>query len=136
MAVWYERLLNLASTRLYLVEEPHVLDRDHGLVGEDLEQSNLLIGKGERLRAANDNRAYRLVFAEQRDSNRRPVAEAQRHSVAVRELVALRPEVLHVDGPPLKDRTSGEPAPSECKSVEGDRDRSAMRGDVQPVAVP
>jgi hypothetical protein len=31
-----DRLRELARARLHLVEEPHVLDRDHRLVGESL----------------------------------------------------------------------------------------------------
>ena len=34
-----------SSASLGLVEQPHVLDRDHGLVGEGLEQLQLLVGE-------------------------------------------------------------------------------------------
>ncbi|HTO90073.1 MAG TPA: hypothetical protein VMJ70_02980, partial [Candidatus Sulfotelmatobacter sp.] len=40
-----ERLGEFAVARLELVEQPHVLDRDHRLVGEDLEQRDLLLGE-------------------------------------------------------------------------------------------
>src|SRR5215468_1689422 len=39
-------LRELARARLHLVEQPYVLDRDHRLVGEGLDQLDLLIGKG------------------------------------------------------------------------------------------
>jgi hypothetical protein len=31
--------------RLQLLEQPHVLDGDHGLVGEGLEQRDVLVGE-------------------------------------------------------------------------------------------
>ena len=41
-----ERLGQFARTRLHLVEQPHVLDRDHRLVGEGGDQLDLLVGEG------------------------------------------------------------------------------------------
>src|SRR5262249_27502099 len=40
-----QRLGKLARARLHLIEQPHVLDRDHRLVGEGLDQLDLLIGE-------------------------------------------------------------------------------------------
>jgi hypothetical protein len=40
----------LARAHLHLVEQPHVFDRDHRLVGEGLDQLDLLLG--ERLHAS------------------------------------------------------------------------------------
>ena len=37
-----QRLRQLARLGLHLVEQPHILDRDHGLVGEGLQQIDLL----------------------------------------------------------------------------------------------
>ena len=39
-----QRLGEFARARLHLVEQPHVLDRDHRLVGEGLDQFDLLVG--------------------------------------------------------------------------------------------
>ena len=51
-----ERFLEIARARLHLVEKAHVLDRDHGLVGERLHQLDLVRreGLGQAL-ATNDN---------------------------------------------------------------------------------
>ena len=38
--------VELAVPRLQLLEQPHVLDRDDGLVGEGLEERDLLAEKG------------------------------------------------------------------------------------------
>ena len=40
-----QRFRQLARARLHLVEQAHVLDRDHRLVGEGLDQLDLLIGE-------------------------------------------------------------------------------------------
>ena len=45
-----ERLGQLARARLHLLEQPRVLDGDHGLVGEGLEQLDLLVGEWLGLR--------------------------------------------------------------------------------------
>src|SRR5215470_15269332 len=47
-----ERLGELARACLHLVEQAHVLDRDHRLVGEGLEQLDLLRTEGPRFGAA------------------------------------------------------------------------------------
>ncbi len=43
--------LELVGARLHLVEQPHVLDRDHRLVGKGLDQLDLLGGKRPHLGA-------------------------------------------------------------------------------------
>ena len=44
-----DRLRKLARARLHLVEQPHVLDRDHRLVGEGGDQLDLLFGEWPNL---------------------------------------------------------------------------------------
>src|SRR5262245_322105 len=46
-------------------KQPHVLNRNHRLVSEGLEQHYLLFGKRPNLGAANMNRANRNVFTHQ-----------------------------------------------------------------------
>ena len=48
-----QRLGQLAIARLQLLEQPHVLDRDHRLVGEGLQQLDLLVGERAGLSSAN-----------------------------------------------------------------------------------
>ena len=51
VAVWYSSdSVQLALARLLLLEQPRVLDGDHGLVGEGLNKFDLLVG--ERLHGA------------------------------------------------------------------------------------
>ena len=44
-----QRSDELARARLHLVEQPHVLDRDHRLVGEGRDQLDLLVGERPQL---------------------------------------------------------------------------------------
>ena len=53
------RLRQLARPRLQFLEQPHVLDGDHRLVGEGFEQRDLLVGERTDLRAANHDRPDR-----------------------------------------------------------------------------
>ena len=40
-----QRLAQFCVALLEFFEQPHVLDRDHGLVGEGFEQSDLFVGE-------------------------------------------------------------------------------------------
>src|SRR5262249_41732922 len=63
----FDRVREFACARLHLVEQPHVLDRDHRLVGEGGHQFDLLVAKGSDLRAEQRHYADGLAFAQQRD---------------------------------------------------------------------
>ncbi len=61
-----QRLGQLAGTRLHLVEQPHVVDRDHRLLGECLQQRDLLVAERPPLHPGDDDRSDRLVLAQHR----------------------------------------------------------------------
>ena len=61
-----DRLRKFARARLHLVEQPHVLDRDHCLVGEGCDQLDLLVGERPHLVRAQDQHADRAPLAQQR----------------------------------------------------------------------
>ena len=71
---------------LGLVEQPRVLDRDHRLVGEGLEQRELLVGKGLGRLAQDVERADATVFPKHRRPGdeklpiARPVGSRDRHA--------------------------------------------------------
>src|SRR5262249_13477637 len=52
----------LARALLFGLEQPHVLDRDHRLVGEGREQLYLLVGEGAHNRPGQRQRADRCAF--------------------------------------------------------------------------
>src|SRR5262245_51528617 len=51
---------------LDLLEQPHVFDRDHGLIGEGLEKGDLLLIERTNFRAANHNDPYWNALSKQR----------------------------------------------------------------------
>src|SRR6516162_7292705 len=60
-----ERLGELARARLHLVEQPHVLDRDHRLVGERLQQLHLFVRKWPHRAARQREYPDRCLFTQQ-----------------------------------------------------------------------
>ena len=60
-----------AALVLDLAEQPRVLDRDHRLVGEGLEQRDLLVGEGLGVIATDEDRADASAFPEHRRPDRR-----------------------------------------------------------------
>ena len=52
-------LSELPISRLHLLEQPHVLDRGHGLVCEGRDELDLLLAVRQRLRALQREDAYR-----------------------------------------------------------------------------
>src|SRR6185436_20996006 len=64
----FERLAQVAVPGLEFLEQPDVLDRDHRLVGEGLEQLDLTFGE-TALRAGHVDRAKRAPVAEHRNDD-------------------------------------------------------------------
>ena len=61
-----QRLAQFRIALLEFFEQANVLDGDHRLIGEGFKKRDLLVGKRTDLRAANDDRADRNTFAQQR----------------------------------------------------------------------
>ena len=61
-----QRLAQFRVALLDLLEQPHVLDRDDGLVGEGFEQRDLLLGERPHFGAANQDSADRDSLTKQR----------------------------------------------------------------------
>ena len=62
-----QRVAELAVARLHLFEEADVLDGDHRLVGEGLQELDLLVAERAHLGATDHQRADRLALAQERD---------------------------------------------------------------------
>ena len=60
-----QRFRDFAIARLDLVEQPDILDGDHSLVGEGLDQLDLLCRERLHLRARQDKHAEGLTLAQQ-----------------------------------------------------------------------
>src|SRR5262249_35685633 len=71
----FESLGQLLRARLHLIEQPHVLNRDHRLVGEGLNQLDLLIGERLYGPSYERNHANRISFAQQGNSKGGPITK-------------------------------------------------------------
>ena len=60
----FEQLLQLALARLLRLEQPRVLDGDHGLVGEGLEELDLPVGEESRLGTRHEDCSDDLPLAD------------------------------------------------------------------------
>ena len=56
------------GARLHLVEQSHVFDRNHGLVGETGNKIDLAVGERPDLLPRQDEHADRRAFAQQRNA--------------------------------------------------------------------
>ena len=69
-----QRLREIARLGLHLVEQPHILDGDHGLVGEGRDQFDLLVGEGLDRLACQEQHPDRLPQAKQGNAKEGPVS--------------------------------------------------------------
>jgi len=102
---------------LDLLEQSHVLNRDHGLVGESFEKSDLLFAKRTDLGPANLNRADRNSFSEQRRHHDRSRAGYLLAGFGLRILrFKQRQNIMDTNRLALDDRTAGGRATRERTS--------------------
>ena len=97
-----ERLGQLAVPRVELLEQTHVLDRDHRLVREGLQKPDLLIREGADFASPHRDDADRDSLPEQGNSQIRAVPAQALVDLALRELlVGFGCQVVDVDGLPV-----------------------------------
>src|SRR5258708_30084172 len=82
----------LARTRLNLVQQAHVLKRDHGLIGEISDQLDLLFTECPNLLSVDGDRADELMLVEHRDNDERSGTTKFGGSDEIR--IALDPDLL------------------------------------------
>ena len=98
-----DRLRQLARALLQLLEQAGVLDGDDGLVGERLQQRDLMLGERTYLVTTDGRSADRPSLPNQRNGQRCPVAELYfGQGAAHREFLRLGLKIGHVNGPPLE----------------------------------
>ena len=70
----FHRLAELVRPRAQLVQQPYILDRDHGLAGEVPHQVNLLVGERPNLLAIDSHGADQFILLEHRHDQDCPSA--------------------------------------------------------------
>ena len=102
-----DRPREIPGARFQLLEEAHVLDGDHRLGGEGLQELDLLVRERPNLGSPNQDGANRHALAQQRGRQRGAVSELACCSASHRELVlALRRQVVDVNRAPIDDRAA------------------------------
>ena len=99
-----EGLDQIAVASLQLFEEACVLDGDDGLIGECLEESDLLVRERPHLAAPDADGAKGLTFPKQWDGEH--ASESQRSPDGIR-VFQIERRIFDVDDTPLKDGASG-----------------------------
>ncbi len=92
------------------MKEPDVLDGDDGLVGEGLQQRDLLVRELPYLPAAKEEGPDRHAFAEKGHRERSPMPDPGGNRCAEGELGLGVGEVLDVNGPGVHNGPAGNPA--------------------------
>jgi hypothetical protein len=126
----------LLQSLLRLVEQPHILDGDDGLVGEDLEQGDLPAGEEPSFCAAEADRADRHTLPHQRHAELRPSAMLPRDLAAPRKLVRLALQVNDVRSAPIEHCSAVERFANQGDYESPGGDRAVMSDEQQPSAVP
>jgi hypothetical protein len=101
-----ERLAKLSSPSLHLLEQPRVLDGNDGLVGEGLEQIDLLVGEGTDLSASDGNGAYCFARANYWHCQVGAVANMSRVIAVYWVLIGFGLQIRNMYGSPVEDGTS------------------------------
>src|SRR5262249_58407107 len=96
----------IAGLGAEILEQAHVFDGDRGLVGEGLEQRDLLGGEGTDIEAANHDHAENRALANQRRDEDRPKSGGALEVVGFRVLTPrkLFEDVVDVQRATLDDR--------------------------------
>ena len=107
--------VSVLRPRLEFLEQPHVLDRDHRLVGEGRDQLDLLVGEGPDLGPPHHDGADEDALPEHRDAQDRPEARDPL-SLELFKL-AIRQDVKDLDRPMLKaDPPTTDPRPGRSSA--------------------
>ena len=99
-----KQLLEVASARLHLVEQAHVLDGDDGLIGEGLQEVDLALGEWASLPTCDHEYADNGIVALHRDSQRRAkvkagASEARRYFRIDVRIIEQVGNAMHLAGP-------------------------------------
>src|SRR5262249_20533718 len=127
-------LRQLLITRLQLREQPHILDGDHSLIGEGLDELYLPVSERAHLSAPYRDQSDRLGAVEQRNAQNGPKPTVTGELTAERVVVRLGLYVCDVDRSSLADHASANSPVRQGKN--GVRsDRSLVGDETQHVTI-
>ena len=131
-----QRFGKLARSCLHLLEQPHIADGDHGLVGKSLQQADLLVAERTHFGAPKHNRADALAFAQQWNTQHRANIRPSRKFAGVWKYFSFGSEkVMHMHRLAVDNRATGDPLAIDGLPVPDNRNRSVLGLKQQVVAV-
>ena len=108
-------------------EQPDVLDGDHRLVGERLQQRDLLFRKRLGFEPSDGNGPYWVAIAHHWHCQRAPVLNAESHRLVV---VGVFEHVRHVHHGPIEDRPAAGGCPARAHRKQLQHRLAPLRADV------
>ena len=112
-----ERLRQVTVPRLELLEQPHVLDRNHRLIGKGLQQLDLTLGEEPDSGSCNAQHADGSPLAEHGDNHLAAVAEEARSGPRHGRGIRLDLQVGDVHDLAAKDGQPGQALPTRWVRV-------------------
>ena len=110
--------MKVALACLLGLEQPRVLDGDHGLVSEGLQKMDLVSRKGLYDLAPDENYAKRLTAAEQRRCEGRPVMSLLLMNFCVGVLcLQLSSKILDMDRSSLQKGSARDCPSCQCRAM-------------------
>src|SRR4029077_9792870 len=100
--------LELSALVLDLAEQPHVFKCNGGLIAEGPQQRKLSLAERPYFLPAQQNRAERLLLAEQRHDDNRAVPGAPRNLQTKWVVGPGCEHVIDLDGPAFEERAAGD----------------------------
>ncbi len=108
---------------------------DHGLIGEGLEQGDLLITVGMHLRATQQDNSNALILAQQWDAQNGSNMVPARDFLALGELFSFRGEIMHMHRLAIDNCTTGGPLTIYRPSLPDDGNRSMLLLEQKIIAI-
>src|SRR4029453_1474182 len=128
------RLRQRGVLLLQLLEQPNILDGDHGLVGEGLEQGDLVLGEGAHFASADEDCANCDALTQERSAESRAPPQPPGDISADRKVVSLG-QIFDVDDPRLAYRVSGYGAMYRLAGADRRSDRTMVSTNEKLVTV-
>src|SRR5262249_33226714 len=128
-----ERFTELARARLHLVEQPHVLDRNHRLVGKSGHQLDLFVGERPHFTHGEDDDPKELALPEHRNSQQGPIDVwriIRMRGISSIRVLGISSHIFDMNRPTLESgaRSGGVPSGSKRSARE---ELSALRGHIE-----
>src|SRR5215475_3953518 len=128
----------ITRLRLLRLEQPRVLDGDHCLVGEGIDELGLTLGERAHFGATNEDHPNCLVCVDQRDYKRCAITELERDLPAFGVFISFGQDVCDVYCSPVDDGTSCNEPTRKSDGMLSDRterrDLPMVRDNTQAIA--